>query len=117
MTIRAGSKAEHGMVERGNMAGSGHTYSVFVDDNFHFTDEEARYKQGDFATLDEAIAACKRLVDGFLAAEVAPDATPAERYAAYTQFGPDPFIVTDDPGAGSPPFSAWSYAKERCQEG
>jgi hypothetical protein len=25
--------------------------------------------------------------------------------------------VTDDPVVGHPAFSAWSYAKERCQEG
>ena len=94
----------------------GHTYSVYVDDNYHYMDEEARYKLGDFATLDEAVAACKRTVDQFIQNEVSPDATADERYAQYTGFGPDPFIVTDDPGAGSPPFSAWSYAKERCQE-
>jgi hypothetical protein len=87
-----------------------------VDDNYHYMDEEARYKLGDFATLDEAVAACKRRVDQFLN-KVPIDITAAERYEQYTGFGPDPFIVTDDPDAGSPPFSAWSYAKERCQEG
>jgi len=92
----------------------GHTYSVYVDDNYHYMDEEARYKLGDFATLEEAVAACKRKVDEFLKVEVPPDITAAERYEQYTGFGPDPFIVTDDPDAGSPPFSAWSYAKERC---
>lgn len=99
------------------MAGLGYTYSVYVDDNYHFTDEEARYKLADFATLDEAIAACKRMVDQFLKVEVSLDATAAERYEQYTGFGPDPFIVTDDPSAGHPAFSAWSYAKERRQEG
>jgi hypothetical protein len=99
----------------GNMAKLGHTYSVYVDDNYHYMDEEARYKLGDFATLDDAVAACKRMVDKFLKVEVPLDITAAERYEQYTGFGPDPFIVTDDPGAESPPFSAWSYAKERCE--
>jgi hypothetical protein len=94
----------------------GHTYSVYVDDNYHYMDEEARYKLGDFATLEEAVVVCKRRVDQFLN-KVPIDITAAERYEQYTGFGPDPFIVTDDPDAGSPPFSAWSYAKERCQEG
>jgi len=106
-----------GMTGRGNMAKPEHTYSVYVDDNFHYQDESERYKLGDFASLDEAVAACKRIVDGFLQAEVSPDIAAVERYAQYTGFGPDPFIVTDDPGAGSPPFSAWNYAKERCQQG
>ena len=94
----------------------GHTYSVYVDDNYHYMDEEARYKLGDFATLEEAIVVCKRRVDQFLN-KVPIDITAAERYEQYTGFGPDPFIMTDDPSVGHPPFSAWSYAKERCEEG
>lgn len=88
-----------------------------MDDNYHYMDESERYKLGDFATLDEAIAACKRKVDEFLKDEVTADGTAAERYAQYAGFGPDPFIVTDDPDAGQPPFSAWNYARERCEEG
>ncbi len=99
------------------MATLGYTYSVYVDDNYHYQDEDARYKLGDFASLDEAVAACKRMVDQFLKLEVPRDISAEERYREYTGFGPDPFIVTDDPGAGHPAFSAWSYAKERCQEG
>jgi hypothetical protein len=99
------------------MAKSGYKYTVYVDDNFHYMDESERFKKGDYATLDEAIAACKRMVDEFLSDAVEPGVTAAERYAQYTGFGPDPFIVTDDPDAGSPPFSAWNYAKERCEQG
>ncbi len=106
-----------GMAERGSMAGSGHTYTVYVDDNYSLPPDDGRYKLGDFATLEEAVAACKCMVDGFLKNEVSPDLTAAERYAQYTGFGPDPFIVTDDPDAGHPVFSAWNYAKERCEEG
>jgi hypothetical protein len=97
------------------MAKLGHTYTVYVDDNFHYQDEGARYKLGDFATLDDAIAASKKVVDRFLEEETSPDGTAAERYERYTDFGPDPFIMTDDPNAGRVPFSAWDYARERCQ--
>ena len=95
----------------------GHKYSVYVDDNFSLPPDDSRYKLGDFASLDEAVAACKRMVDEFLKAHVPTDKTAAERYEEYTQGGPDPFIVTDDPEAKHRAFSAWSYAKERCQEG
>ena len=98
------------------MAGSTHKYSVYVDDNFHYMEEEERYKLGDFATLDEAIAACKRLVDAFLKDETTRDSPAAERYQQYTNFGPDPFIVSDDPAAAEQRFSAWSYAEKRCAE-
>jgi hypothetical protein len=99
------------------MAKSGYKYTVHVDDNYHFMDESERYKLGDFATLDEAIAACKQLVDKFLKAAVRPGETAAERYRQYIGFGPDPFIMTDDPDVDSPPFSAWDFAKERYEEG
>ena len=94
----------------------GHKYSVYVDDNFHYQDEGARYKLGDFATLDDAVAASKTVVDEFLKNETASDGTAAERYERYTGFGPDPFIMTDDPNVGGVPFSAWDYARKRCYE-
>jgi hypothetical protein len=57
------------------------------------------------------------MVDEFLKVHVPLDKTAVERYEEYTHDGPDPFIVTDDPAAGHPAFSAWNYAKERCEEG
>jgi hypothetical protein len=99
------------------MAGPEYNYTVYVDDNFDLPPDDERYRLGDFATLDEAVAACKRMVDGFLTAEVSHDVTAAERYDRYSHFGPDPFIVTDDPDVEHPPFSAWNFAKQRCQEG
>ena len=99
------------------MADPGYTYSVYVDDNYDLPPDDERYKMADFATLDEAVAACKRMVDGFLTVEIPPDVMAAERYERYTHFGPDPFIVTADPDVEHPPFSAWNYAKQRCEEG
>src|ERR1035437_7528019 len=106
-----------GMAGRGNMTRLGHTYSVYVDDNYDLPPDDGRYKLGDFATLDEAVAACKRKVDEFLKVHASLDKTAEERYETYTQAGPDPFIVTDDPAARGRAFSAWDYAKERCQAG
>ena len=99
------------------MARLRYTYSVYVDDNYDLPPDDGRYKLGDFATLEKAIAACKAMVDEYLKGHVPPDGAAAERYKQYTQFGPDPFIVTDDPAVGHPPFSAWDYAKEQCEEG
>jgi hypothetical protein len=96
------------------MAKLGHTYSVYVDDNFHYQDEGARYKLADFSTLAGAVAACQQVVDQYLKDEVPLDLSPADRYRLYTGFGPDPFIMTDDPSAGHPPFSAWTYAQAQC---
>jgi hypothetical protein len=38
-------------------------YKVMVDDNFHYQNEEERNELGNFSTAEEAIAACKRVVD------------------------------------------------------
>jgi hypothetical protein len=89
----------------------GKPYAVFVDDNFHYMKEEERYKDGDYATLEEAVSKCKGIVDDFLEGEHKPGISPKELYDQYCTFGDDPFIR--GPGAG---FSAWEYARLRCDE-
>ena len=41
-------------------------YRVTIADNFHYMDEEERYRSGEFATLEDAIAHCRAIVDEFL---------------------------------------------------
>lgn len=89
------------------------TYAVYVDDNFHYQDESERYHLGDFPTLGAAVAACRKIVDDYLASAFKPGMSAAELYNSYTSFGEDPFIRTKAPG--SLHFSAWTYAKERCE--
>lgn len=87
------------------------SYQVFVDDNYHYMDEGERYKRGDFASFEEAVIACKAIVDEYLLHVYQEGMTADELNASYTGFGEDPFIV------GEPVpfrFSAWDYAKERC---
>lgn len=92
-----------------------HPYTVVVDDNFHYMDADERYIHGTFATLDEAIAACRRIVDEFLAdaIEKSPGAGAEGLYSTYVSFGEDPWIQSTDGGV---PFSAWDYAKLRCAD-
>ncbi len=87
-------------------------YEVFVDDNFHYMDEDERYKLGEFDTEEEAIAACKKIVDEFLLTNYEPGMGEKDLYDSYTSFGEDPFMRPGSPGS----FSAWTYAKERCSE-
>lgn len=88
------------------------TYKVIVADNARYMDRDAHHAHGEFATLEAAIAACKRIVDGYLASAYAPGMKAGALYSSYTSFGEDPFIVPASPGA----FSAWDYAKARCRE-
>jgi len=88
-------------------------YIVYVDDNFHHMDESERYKLGEFKNCEEAVAACKKIVDEFLERGYEKGISFKELYEGYTMFGEDPFIVSDDERCR---FSAWDYAKKRCRE-
>jgi len=93
---------------------SSRRYMVLVDDNYHYQDESERHKQGSFETLDRAIDACKRIVDRSLEECHSPGMTAGELYGRYKMFGEDPFVKCE--GQTPVPFSAWDYAKERCEE-
>jgi len=87
-------------------------YKVLVDDNFHYTDEDERYELGEFDTEEDAIAACKKIVDECLRGPHEPGMTSKEFFQGYIRFGEDPFIVPPV----EPHFSAWDYARARCME-
>jgi hypothetical protein len=84
-------------------------YAVYLDDNFHYMDEDERHKLGEFDDCAAAIAACEQIVDEFLL----PNRGQCEDlFATYLMFGDDPFILTDDPNCK---FSARDYARERVR--
>jgi hypothetical protein len=90
-------------------------YKVLVDDNFDYMDEDKRYEHGIYPTAEEAISACKRIVDSNLDGFLKPGMTASELYDAYTGFGDDPFIVCLKPDGEPVRFSAWEYAEERSR--
>lgn len=89
-------------------------YRVLVDDNFHYMEEDERRELGTFGSAEEAVAACRKIVDGWLAENFKPGMTASELYESYVSFGEDPFVVAP-PGAERVSFSAWEYAMERTQ--
>ena len=88
-------------------------FVVFVDDNFHYQDESERYELGDFETYEEAVTACKAIVDSDLKNMHGEGESAASLYGQYTSFGDDPFVRPVPTGKK---FSAWEYAKQRCKE-
>lgn len=90
-------------------------YRVMIDDNFHYHDLDERREQGTYETLEEALAACRGLVDRSLEQEYRPGISAEALHERYMSFGDDPFIVVVDGADESATFSAWSYAKERCR--
>ncbi len=89
------------------------TYAVYVDDNSHHGDKSERYKLGDFRTCEEAVKACKKIVDEFFEKAKPGESSYKELWSGYMMYGEDPFIVCDDEGCG---FSAWDYARQKCKE-
>ncbi len=98
----------------GRIATSGvMTYTVYIDDNFHYMDESERSNAGEFDSLGKAIDKAKQIVDRCLA-DAYKEGMPVEELVRFdVMFGEDPFIV------GGPPesdFSARDYARTRCEE-
>jgi hypothetical protein len=91
------------------------SYKVVIDDNFHYQDETESAAHGVFATADDAIMACKAIVNGFLADAVEPGMSAADLYSQYTSFGDDPFVVPLNRTGPPVTFSSWDYARDRCQ--
>jgi hypothetical protein len=88
-------------------------YIVHVDDNFHHGDESERYKLDEFDSCEEAMAACKRIVDEYFERLEMGKYGFKELWEGYTLYGEDPFIASKDKGCR---FSAWDYAKMKCRE-
>ena len=92
-------------------------YRVMIDDNFLCPDESRRYAQGEYTTYAEAFAVCKEIVDRFLRHEYVPGMPASALYLRYMMFGRNPFLVDGaDESELVPGFSAWDFARVRCQE-
>ena len=89
-------------------------YAVFIDDNYHHGDASARSRGREYGTLDGAIQRCKRIVDDWLEEALRQGVKPQDLYDSYRMFGDDPWIGSAD--VSGVPFSAWQYAKGRCDE-
>ena len=89
------------------------SYQVFVDDNFHYMDQEHRYFLGEFDTAEAAVAACQKVVNEVLEEFYKPGMTAAELGTLYALFGEDPFIMGG--GSGEVLFSARAYASDQVE--
>ena len=85
--------------------------TIYVDDNFHYMDESERYEAGKFATKEEALAVCKKIVDDYLLSAFEPGMSKKNLYESYLCFGDDPWFH-----GCHPEYSSWKYAQTRCGE-
>ena len=89
------------------------SYTVYVDDNFHYQDEKERYVAGTFKTYERAVAKCQKIVNRSLRELSKSSMTAEDLFRQYTMFGEDPWISSD---ADDVQFSARDYARARCAE-
>jgi hypothetical protein len=82
------------------------SFTVYVDDNYHFMDEDERYTLGVFDTEEEAIKAAKAVIDEFLLKNISDTKSAEKLYEGLCIYGEDPWI--SPPGS----FHAWDYAKK-----
>ncbi len=87
-------------------------YEVYVDDNYHYMDEESRYSGGVFDSCEAAQAKCRLIVDEFLLQNHKAGMSADDLLRLYKSYGEDPWIL----GPDGCRFSAWTYASERCVE-
>lgn len=87
------------------------TYTVFVDDNSHYMDEEYRYKLGEFETLEAATKAAEELLEKWVKENRSINKTGSQTFSDYCAFGDDPFII--GPDQKKVLFSARDYMKDR----
>lgn len=90
-------------------------YTVYVDDNFNFMDEDERTVVGIFETYEAATEKCRAIVNASLKSLNDGSMTADALYEDFTSHGEDPFIRPNPPH-GTEPFSAWKYAEARCVE-
>jgi hypothetical protein len=90
------------------------SYEVFVDDNFHYMDEDERYSSGVFQTYSEALRHAKQIVDKSLRDLHETGKSADDLIASYVSFGEDPWIRPTPQGMER--FSARAYAPQRAHE-
>ena len=71
-------------------------YIVYVDDNFHFGEDEERYKLDEYDSYQAPTEACIKIVDEFMRQAYRDEISFKELWEGYMMFGEDPFIVSDD---------------------
>ena len=83
-------------------------YVVWVDDNYHFMDEDERYCAGKFSTFEAALEKATSIVEESLKHCWEPGMTTGELEGRYKMFGDDPWVMPIPEGIER--FSAWGYA-------
>ena len=61
-------------------------WTVYIDDNFHYMDEDSRLTHGRYATFEEAVAVCMKITRTSVAEHAGTE-------GGYSMFGDDPWVA------------------------
>jgi hypothetical protein len=84
-------------------------YEVYVDDNANFMDDDERYLFGEYVSEEEAVEACKLIINQFFNDSLKSGVPTDELYDYWCSFAESPFIKGGQ-------FSASIFAKEKMRE-
>lgn len=90
------------------------SFTVHVDSNAHFMDEDERYTLGEYPTYEEALAAAKRLLNRDLDEHLQKGGAAQSWFDSYPMYGDDPWISPTPEGVT--PFSARDFVKALAKE-
>jgi hypothetical protein len=115
-TLCRGLPEKHGGWWQHDVAVQGYDRRQFsLHGRVHYMEEDERSEYGSFASADEALDACRTLVEDALLAQYKDGATADQLFERYTSFGSNPFVVAPI-GEPKVEFSAWAFAQRRAAE-
>ncbi len=84
-------------------------FTVYIDDVFNLYDTDCRRKHGEYQTYEEAVGACKKLIDDFIEdhAKNGED----ELHRCHYFWGKDPWVSPEPPGKH---FSSSQYFQDEA---
>ena len=59
-------KPKQSNATKSEMADTAQCWTVYVDSNYHYMNEDERHSIGSFESYDDALLACQKIVDEFL---------------------------------------------------
>jgi hypothetical protein len=71
-------------------------YTINVDDNFNYMEEDERCTHGEYDSAEEAEGESTKIVDDFVHSECKPGMSAEKLIDTYMRSGPDSFIRPDD---------------------
>ena len=92
------------------------SYRVSAAENSHYMDEDERRLVGVYEDIEQALAACRYVIDRSLRELHDEQMRPDELFRLWSVMGEDAWVVPVDEGLPMPDFSGRDYARLRSED-